>query len=59
MSGTVLPRALLTSVLRDSVYKQTKRDEVFSFCGIWTPSEAKAFEERITDFERIEVEDTP
>jgi hypothetical protein len=51
MDSTVMSRVLNTAVLQDSAYKQTKRDEVFAFCGIWTPSEAQAFEERLADFE--------
>jgi hypothetical protein len=55
MDRTAVPRVLNTSVLQDGVYKQTKRDEVFAFCGIWTPSEAQAFEERLADFECVDT----
>ncbi|GHV20847.1 hypothetical protein FACS189494_05350 [Spirochaetia bacterium] len=50
-------KLLNTQEMTNTACQMTKRDEVFSFCGMWTPAEAKEFENRISDFERIDTND--
>jgi hypothetical protein len=59
MNVTVIPRVsnIALPAFTEEIYKEAKRNEVYSFCGMWTTAEAKDFEKRIEDFELIDTQD--
>jgi hypothetical protein len=58
MNATVIPRfSMSIPTITEETYQDEKRTEVYSFCGMWSATEAKDFEKRIEDFEQIDTQD--